>query len=35
MTRTLGVPHEIRDFQIQLAVRKASDLDFVPPAFRQ
>ncbi len=29
------VPREVLDFQIQLAVREASDLDFVPPAFRE
>ena len=28
------VPREVLDFQIQLAVREASDLDFVPPVFR-
>jgi hypothetical protein len=29
------VPREVLDFQIQLAVREASDLDFVPAVFRQ
>jgi len=29
------IPREVIDFQIQLAVREASDLDFVPPVFRQ
>jgi hypothetical protein len=28
------VPREVMDFQIGLAVREASDLDFVPPVFR-
>ena len=28
------VPREVMDFQIGLAVREASDLDFVPPSFR-
>jgi SpoVK/Ycf46/Vps4 family AAA+-type ATPase len=28
------VPAEVMDFQIALAVREASDLDFVPPVFR-
>jgi SpoVK/Ycf46/Vps4 family AAA+-type ATPase len=28
------VPREVMEFQIALAVREASDLDFVPPAFR-
>ena len=29
------VPREVIDFQIQLAVREASDLDSVPPVFRK
>lgn len=29
------VPHDIMEFQIQLAVAEASDLSFVPPAFRK
>ena len=28
------VPREVMDFQIQLALREASDVDFIPPAFR-
>ena len=28
------VPREVMEFQIALAVREASDLDFVPPVFR-
>ena len=28
------VPRDVMEFQIGLAVREASDLDFVPPAFR-
>ena len=28
------IPKEVMDFQIGLAVREASDLDFVPEAFR-
>jgi hypothetical protein len=28
------VPREVMEFQIALAVRESSDLDFVPPAFR-
>ncbi|HVF09764.1 MAG TPA: ATP-binding protein [Abditibacteriaceae bacterium] len=28
------VPHEVMEFQMQLAIREASDLDFVPPALR-
>ena len=28
------VPHEVMEAQIQLAVREASDLDFVPPELR-
>lgn len=29
------IPADVMDFQIQLAVREASDLEFVPPIFRQ
>lgn len=28
------VPHEVLQFQIELAIREASDLEFVPPALR-
>lgn len=28
------VPREVMDFQIQIAIQEASDLDFVPPLFR-
>ena len=30
----MPVPREVMEFQIALAVREASDLDFVPPVFR-
>jgi hypothetical protein len=30
----MPVPREVMEFQIALAVRETSDLDFVPPAFR-